>query len=118
MSSVIAASCWSTVTACSAPPGAARTLWLANCYFAHFPQDPKLNVTLLQCAQKLPEDQFARDTSSTLFLSPTYGGLTSWYPGFVRLGDDWQRVAIVRVMCSIYALSDRQFYRPRFLAVD
>ena len=93
-------------------------LWLANCYFAHFPQDPKLNVTLLQCAQKLPEDQFARDTSSTLFLSPTYGGLTSWYPGFVRLGDDWQRVAIVRVMCSIYALSDRQFYRPRFLAVD
>src|SRR6516225_11364951 len=25
------------------------------------PQDPKLNVTLLHCAQNLPQDQFARD---------------------------------------------------------
>src|SRR6516162_9128740 len=26
-----------------------------------FPQDPKLNVTLLHCAQNLPQDQFASD---------------------------------------------------------
>ena len=37
-------------------------LGLANCYFAQFPQDPKLNVTLLLCAQNSPQDQFARDT--------------------------------------------------------
>src|SRR3974390_3028179 len=29
-----------------------------------FPPDPKLNVTVLHCAQNLPQDQFARDTAN------------------------------------------------------
>jgi len=33
-----------------------------------FPQDPKLNVTLLHCAQKLPQDQIARDRLPLLWV--------------------------------------------------
>jgi hypothetical protein len=36
-----------------------------------FPQDPKLNVALLHCAQRLPQDQFARDRVESVMVSST-----------------------------------------------
>jgi len=54
---------WSVRSLCACPIQI-FSMCLANCYFAHFPQDPKLNVTLLHCAQNLPQDQFARDTAN------------------------------------------------------